>query len=298
MQFIKLKIKNIIGVILFFFLSFNLAQAISIAPSVIEFRAKPGETKEFKIKIKNDEKNEVCFKLAVEAISKMNADGSPVFDTVAASDTIAPWFSLKEKNICAKPGEIISPTLVVRIPNNIKPAGYYAAVYFISSPQNSTAIGSTIVNRVGVLVAIRVDGENVLEQARIGQFIFDEDNKKFIVDFVNEGTVHLRPYGEIVIKTDSGRVVDTLLFNQDGVLVLPGSSRRFLMLWDKSLNENSLATLNIFYGTGPKQATAVVSLKKETAKNEMKTRLMIIGLLVLGAVAFGYVIKKIRRNNY
>lgn len=290
------KIKIILGASVVFFTMTCVAQAISISPQMIEFRSSPGEIKEFKIKLKNDEKTEICFKLEVEAIRKMSADGSPVFDTITASRIIAPWFAVKEKNVCAKPGEIINPTLVIQIPQNTRPAGYYAAAYFTSVSNGLGDAGSAIINRVGVLVAVRVDGGAILEQGKISQFAYDRISKKFLIDFINDGTIHLRPYGEIVIKNNAGQIIATLPFNEGGVLVLPASNRHFEILWDKRLYENSLATLQVLYGTGPKMASATTELKAQVLENEINSRLGVIGLLIIGALALGFIVKKIRRN--
>ena len=297
MKYPKYKIKINIIILIAFFVGCGMAQAISITPSVIEFRAKPGEMKEFKIKLKNNEKSDICFKLDVEAIKKMNSDGSPVFDTITASRMIAPWFSIKENNICAKSGETINFTLAIKIPDNAKPAGYYAAAYFSSLP-NAAETGSAVVNRIGILVAIRVDGTIIQEQAKISQFIFDGINKKFIIDFTNDGTVHLRPYGEIIIKTNTGKAIDNLPFNEAGVLVLPASTRHFEILWDNRLYESAVATIEILYGTGPKKALAAIALEAQAPKTETNNRLMVFISLIAGAIILGYIIKKIRRNNY
>ncbi len=298
MKNIKNKIKIIIVSLTALFILPQYVGAFSIAPQVIEFRTTPGEIKEFKIKIKNDEKTDLCFKLEIEAISKMNQNGSPVFGTITDSLAIAPWFSLKEKSICAKSGEVINPTLVIQIPNTVRTAGIYATAYLTPTFTTQNNQGPTVINRIGTLIAIRLDQIISVEQGNIAQFGYDKTNKKFLIDFKNDGTIHLRPYGEIVIKTEAGRIVDTLPFNETGGLVLPDSNRYFEILWDKRLYENSLATLQILYGTGPKMTSATTALKAQTQKNEMNSRLMVIALLVIGVIVLRLVIKKIRRNNY
>ena len=293
----KNKIKKIIVSLTLLFILPQCVGAFSISPQVIEFRAVPGESKEFKIKLKNDEKIDLCFKLEIEAISKMDQNGSPLFGTITDSLAISPWFSVKEKNICAKSGELITPTLLIKIPNTVRTAGMYAAAYFrpIITEQNDQ--GPTVVNRVGTLIAIRLDQIIAVEQGNITQFSYDKTNKKFLVDFVNDGNIHLRPYGDIIIKNNDGAIIETISFNEVGALVLPGSMRHFEIFWNKHLYKSATATLQILYGTGPKMVTATTVLTAEFETNKNNKKFIIIALLVLVVIIIRYILKKIRRNN-
>lgn len=291
------KINLIIISLVLIFIWPPLVVAISISPPIIEFRANPGEQKEFKIKLKNEENNALCFKLEIEAVKKMQPDGSPIFDTAATSQLISPWFRIKENDLCAKSGETIAPTLVIQIPISVESAGYYAVAFFTPILNDAVNAGSSIINRLGVLIALRLDGQTINEQARLHQFIYDENNKKFLIDFQNEGNIHLRPYGEIVIKTADGQEIEKMPFNEAGVLVLPKSNRQFEINWTKNLEKKALATLEVFYGTGPKKVTATTVISARIPKKQIDKRLLVIGLLVGGALILGYIIKKIRKNS-
>ncbi len=271
-------------------------QAFSIAPKTIEFRAKPGSVNQFKININNDETSSVCWKLEIQPIAGMTNTGSPIFNNEPSE--IASWIKLDRPTVCALAGQTVTSTLIITIPSVVTSSSYYAAVFFTPAITTSTQNGSAVINRVGTLIAIRLDGVPALEQGKISAFSFDGQQKKFIVDFTNDGDVYLRPYGDIIIKNKKGAVLETLPFNEQGMIVLPNSNRLFETIWTKRMYEPVVATLEIFYGTGPKAATASTEINFAGVSDGMESKIITVIALVLLAILIKVAAKKIRSTHY
>lgn len=286
-----------------FFTSFTLillplffAQALIISPQIIEFRTNPGKTTEHMVKIKNNESAPTCFELQTENIESMLPDGAPVFLNNKQT-ALASWVALFDQEVCLKPNEFKTIKLLISIPAVVDKNSYYAAAFFspVSLNKNGQDNAVSLINRIGVLIAARIDTGTTLEQGNVSKFFYNKANKSFEFDFSNEGNVHLRPYGSIVLKNKKGETVETMAVNQEGALVLPQSARRFTVPQKKQLFGKITATLQIFYGTGPKSAVSTITIAFPEIKNK-NSYLAIVLPLVAVSILFGRQTLKRRRT--
>src|SRR5690606_8074877 len=109
---------------------------------------------------------------------------------------------------------------------------------------------AAVTTRVGTLVLLRVSG-NVSEQASISTFEAPAYSQQGPVNFSlriqNEGNVHIRPKGTIIITDMFGRKVEEIPL--DGANVLPGSVRKTDSTWEKTnILGTYTATLVATYG--------------------------------------------------
>lgn len=259
------------------------AQAFSVRPLLVEFRTSPGQVTGHAVRITNDEKNTICLTLETENISAMSSNGAPIFEE-KKSIGLAQWISLAEKNICLWPKETREVHLIAAIPDGVLKSGYYAAAFFtpVSAEQKET--GAAIVNRVGLLIAARIDNAVLVERGMISKFTYDQATKNFTLNFKNEGNVHLRPYGSIALKNKKGETMETLPVNENGLLVLPESTRNFVVLLQKPMFGKIEASINLFYGTGPKSAIATITIPFPEIEN--KNSYWAIGLPLLVGLIF------------
>ena len=61
----------------------------------------------------------------------------------------------------------------------------------------------------------------------------------FATRFQNEGNIHLRPTGSVVVKNLFGSTSAELVMNQNGGATLPDSIRRYETTWEKSTVEET-----------------------------------------------------------
>ena len=270
------------------------AEAISLRPQLIEFRTSPGILTEHKVKITNDEKNTLCVALETENISSMSPTGAPIYQ-ITENIGLAEWISLAEKSICLLPQETKEVRLAITIPATASLSGYYAAAFFTptSTPQQSN--GAALINRVGILIAARIDTSKTIEQGMISKFAYDDEAKNFIIEFKNEGNVHLRPYGEITLKNKKDEIILTSQVNTDGLLVLPGSTRHFVIPLQKQLFGQIEAEVNLFYGTGPKSAVAKITISFPEIKNKNFYWAIILPLAVLLIFIIRFSLRRLRK---
>jgi len=130
--------------------------------------------------------------------------------------------------------------VTIRIPENADAGDHYGSV-LISPEREADEIegeGTTptikVRSRVGVLFFITVTGETVengsLQTFEINEPWYEKGPVNFRSVFRNEGTVRLRPHGEIVIKNMTGMAVETI--EVEPYNVLRNSVRGMNYVWN------------------------------------------------------------------
>jgi hypothetical protein len=221
--------------------------ALTIAPARIEITVDPGEEYIGEIELFNEEAEGKTFYTSFENFEPRGDTGAPYF--VGAKDGLATWLST-DPSVVLGSGERIFVPFSVRVPENTEPGGYFAAVFFATTPPEETGAGTvSIGGKIGVLVLLRVAGD-IEEGGGILSFS-PEENKRFFsalpVVFEyrmnNTGGDRVVPLGEITIRNTFWMKSATLLANENRGSVLPGSARKFSATWgNESAAEGFFAT--------------------------------------------------------
>lgn len=209
------------------------ANATIISPPVIELDANRGDQLANTIKIKNDGETAQTYYLSVEAFKAAGEDGSPTF--VADESGATQWIDFAFGNITLQPGQATTIPFTVQVPQSARSGGHYIAVFAGTQAPGSEGSGVGIAARIGTLVLVRVEGETV-ESARIAEFSSDSDSYgmlpvNFNVRVENNGNVHVKPLGEIVVRGMFGNEATRVKVNEEGGNVLPNSVRKFTTVW-------------------------------------------------------------------
>lgn len=260
----------IFGAIFLFIFSGQLAAAITLSPPIIDTSAMPGEIITPQVSVSNDSSLPITLSGSVEAFRASSRPGVAEF---FPSDTGLPtWINLEEKEILLKPGEGKKIMLTIRVPENVEPGSYYAAVFWSTKSGANHGSGASVTSKLGTLIFLRVAGD-ATEKLEILSFspmknIFWSLPAAFGANVKNTGNVHLIPRGELVIRSFFGKQVAILPWNESGLRVLPGSERKIEQLWgEKNLWEELkagiwlryTATLHLSYGAPIKETGDFVS---------------------------------------
>lgn len=235
--------KKILLFILFSLFFAKGASALTISPPVIDVEVNPGEVKEQIITLYNEGTEAMLFSGYLEAFTPKGEAGEAQLvsgNSYGALD----WVSFGTNNFTLAPGEMKEVPIVINVPSTSQVGGYYVAAmwtaYANGSGESKEAMKkTTIVARVGSLVLIKVKG-SVTEKLEILEFNADGNNYRsslpvnFTARLKNSGNVHIKPAGYVTVVNMFGRVADNIPFNGEDRNVLPSSTRKFNVVWQKN----------------------------------------------------------------
>lgn len=240
----------------------NNLNTLKISPVRSDVTVVPGKSGTVVVKVTNLTKLPMTIQSIENDFIAGDERGTPAL--ILDANKYAPTHSLKRfmvpiKNVTIAPGKIKEIKLVINVPADAKPGGYYGAVRF--SPVSDD--GSTSVNlnaSAASLVLLTVPGDAV-EKLRLTDFsimqgskidtVFQSSNDlKVSYRFINEGSIQEGPFGKVTVK-QGDKVVYNYDFNIDNPreMVLPDSARR----WDVPLKNigsfgNYTVTATFTYG--------------------------------------------------
>lgn len=215
------------------------ANATVISPPLIELEANRGDVLANTIKLKNDGAVAENYYLTVEAFKSTGEDGQASFD--ATADEAVKWVDFSFTSITLQPGQATTIPFTVKVPQTARSGGHYIAVFASTTPPTSEGSAVGIAARIGSLVLVRVEGETV-ESARLVEFSTGSDTYSMLpIDFTarveNNGNVHLKPIGEVVVRGIFGNEATRLKLNDAGGNVLPNSLRKYSTVWGQEAPE-------------------------------------------------------------
>jgi hypothetical protein len=210
--------------------------ALTVSPARVEITGDPGTTLYSEIELFNEQKGEArTFFTSFENFEPSGDSGAPHF--IGAKDGLATWMQT-ESSVTIASGERTIVPFSITIPANAEPGGHFAAVFFGSQAPGGQGAGEvSIGGKIGVLILLRVSGE-VAEGGGLLDFSTKENNRFFSslpISFVyrvnNTGGNRIVPLGEINVKNTFRLVSAKFSANQNEGSVLPGSARKFEVIW-------------------------------------------------------------------
>jgi hypothetical protein len=198
------------------------------------------------------------------------------------------------KDFTLNPGQSKTVPIVINIPRNAAGGGYFGAVRFgpagsnLGQDQTVSLAGS-----VGSLILVKVPGD-IKEQLSIASFdvrrddspsslFMDTKDLSATVRFKNDGNVQEAPFGKILLKNRSGKVIGTYEINNTNPPgnVLPDSIRKFTVPLKKvgSFGQYKLEG-NFGYGTNGQLLSA------STTFYVIPKSLIYIFILIVALLAF------------
>ncbi len=276
------------------------AKALTLSPPTSEITAKPGEKVEVVAKLFNETNTALTLQPGVFSFSSKNESGQPDFFDDKTGLDLQHWISIPN-SVTLAPQERQSVVITINVPKSADPGGHYASIFWGTTPPRVDS-GAGIEGRIAMLILVNVEG-SIKEDSKIIEFhplaaFLTHLPVNFMARFQNNGTVHVHPAGDIVIRNMFGRQSTTLPFNIQPSTgnVLPKSIRRFDVSWvkqqlDASASEWSKEWHNFAFGryTAELDVTYSQSNKLVTAKTAFWVfpwMVSLVGLVVLVVVIF------------
>ncbi|HTH92967.1 MAG TPA: hypothetical protein VL576_00610 [Candidatus Paceibacterota bacterium] len=234
---IKTLTASIIAVFAFGF--FNHAEALTISPARVEITGDPGATVGGEFTLINEQSTDQTFYPSFENFTAQGESGSPAFS--ADPDGLDSWMSIPNKSVTIKPGEVLTVPYYISIPKGTEPGGYFAAIFWSTTPPTAGSGDVSIGAKIGMLVLLTVNG-NVRESAGITQF--DRNGHGFFYEtlpvtlrykFHNAGGDRVQPKGTMTIRDTFFLPADHIDANKVIGNILPNSTRQFTVDWIKDV---------------------------------------------------------------
>ncbi|MDP3986039.1 MAG: hypothetical protein U1C53_03440 [Candidatus Veblenbacteria bacterium] len=235
--------------------------AISLAPLTFELTANPGETVENVVRVYNNGDQPVTVVMQVQDFAAAGERGEVVLQEADNHTfSLASWVSVEPTDFVLPAKEFKPVTFKVALPPNAEPGGHYGTV-LASVTGVASGTGAALAQKIGSLILLQVPGV-ISEQLALASLEapgFSEYGPVTLTArFKNDGSVHLKPRGFVLVKGMTGREVARLDIPQQNVL--PTSVRRidvdFLGKWHWG---RYTATLTAIYGSTNEPLSASVA---------------------------------------
>lgn len=215
-------------------------EGLTISPPITELRLKEGEVSSKNIKLTNPTNRVIEVYPRVMDFRAKGEGGEPAFFEAGDEGTrfsLSKWISFTQTKVALTPHQVVDFKYELKVPVSAEPGGHYGVLFFATEPQKNEEGSSNVAlsSMVGSLILVKVPGE-VSESANLESFttksFFNLNNNiSFLTRVQNSGNIHVKPRGEIVIKSIFGSEVDRVTVNEQGGNVLPESTRKFENEW-------------------------------------------------------------------
>jgi len=235
-----------LATILFFAVGLIFIQsvfALTISPVRMEISGDPGQTLHGQIELFNEQGETKTFYSSTANFEARGESGAPYFlpDT---NKGLASWITVQE-SATLKAGERKEIPFTIQIPQSAEAGGYFAATLWGTSPNGQQGGQVSVSGRLGVLILLSVKGE-VKEGGGLLDFKIEEGGRfvnslpiTFVYRFSNDGSERVKPTGELKVKNLFGFTTVTLNANPQSGNILPGSIRKFSIVWAEKNQEKS-----------------------------------------------------------
>ena len=210
---------------------------LTVSPPVIELNAKPGDKLTEKFRIRNNASSPVDLSLDVKKLSSDATSGEPIPAEPKSDDEFISWLKVDHNQIKALPKEWSDVTFTLDIPENAA-YGYYYVLRIQPQNQNRVnGVGTTVKGEVYVVVLLNVLKEGAIAKGELLNFTPSTFVSEYLpVDFTakitNKGNIHIKPAGNIFIRSFHQKDVAILNINDGHASVLPGGNRTFTTSWN------------------------------------------------------------------
>jgi hypothetical protein len=240
----------------------------SVSPTIFDLSANPGQSWRSTIRVINANPYELTVTVTPVNFTPSEDGGTPQFIPVATStkdgSSLAEWITTPTA-LVVNAEQTAELPLLISVPNNAPPGGYYAALLISTQSVNDGEKRTQVLTSqvISSLVFLRVSGELVetssIRSFRSTDYIVNRPTATFELRIENKGNVHVQPQGEITITNMWGQKRGTIPVNQQTLFgnVLPNSVRRYAFDWTSEWSISDIgrytAEATLAYGYESKQ---------------------------------------------
>lgn len=217
---------------------------LRISPVKSSVTVNPGSSRIVNISVTNVTTEPAVIQGVVnDFYAKKDESGSPavILDPQAYSSSHSlKRFAKPLGKYSLNPGQTITVPVEINIPANAAGGGYFGAARFYPAAVASTPKSNvSLLSSVGSLILVKVPGDlkelmnlksfTVAQDGEVGTFFTSNKNLSSVIRIENKGNVHEQPFGKLVVRDRSGKIVFEKEINNQASpnSVLPDSTRKF-----------------------------------------------------------------------
>lgn len=210
--------------------------ALTISPVRMEIAGDPGQTLRGEIELFNEQGETKTFYSSSQNFEARGESSAPYF-LPDINTGLASWINVQD-SVVLKADERKTISYTIQIPQGTEAGGYFAAIFWGTSPPGQQGGEQVSVSgKLGMLILLSVTGE-LKEGGGLLDLKIDEGSRvvslfpiTFAYRFSNDGSGRVQPTGELKVKNLFGLTTATLNANSGNGNVLPGSIRKFKVVW-------------------------------------------------------------------
>lgn len=212
------------------------ATTTTLIPPSFELFANPGDSLSEALRIRNEGTTPITYNTSSLNFEADGDSGQVQLTTgeTSKSFSLASWITPSIRFIVIPGHTERSIPFIIKVPQNAEPGGHYGALQIATASGGNVSGGASVAAGQVSLILLRVSG-NVSEKAIVKSFTVAPYSEygpvKTILDVKNEGAVHIKPTGTIVISDLFGAKVAE--FPLDGKNALPGALRKMETTWSE-----------------------------------------------------------------
>ncbi|MEO8105496.1 MAG: DUF916 domain-containing protein [Candidatus Saccharibacteria bacterium] len=225
------------------------ANGLRVSPVRTDITVAPGQTKIVTITVTNITSTAASLQAVInDFAASSDESGQPAI--ILNSNQFAKSHSLKRftkalPNFTLQPGEQKNVSLPITVPADAAGGGYYGAIRFAPATPGGPNQTVSLAGSVGSLIIATVPGD-IKDQLNISSFdvrsgvhprsLFTSSKAiTGVVRFQNSGNIQEQPFGKILLKDRSGKILGQYEINSADPRsnVLPDSIRKFSVPLDK-----------------------------------------------------------------
>lgn len=228
---------------------------LTVSPPVIELNAKPGDKVTERFRLRNNQSTPINLGIDVKKLSSDSTSGEPIPAEPTKDDDFISWLTVDPSSVTVLPKEWTDVNFEIKIPENAAYGYYYVLRIHPAQKEAVKGSGATVQGQVLVVVLLNVVKEGAKAKAGLVSFtpsIFVSEYVPvtFTAKVSNTGNVHVKPAGNIFIRSFHQKDIAILDINAGRQTVLPGGTRTFTSTWDdgfivrEPIIENGVAKLD------------------------------------------------------
>ncbi len=231
---------------------------IRLHPSVINETAKVRDGFDFTITVENETRSNIRVYPIVFDITPDEGRIFPQADP--ETNSLGSWIEISRNRIELGPGDEEEIPMTLRVDSKARPGSHNAVVVFAQGNTLDLAERNALrFSYPEVLINITVE-EDIVERLQLLGFYHEKESfwdssVDFFLNIENIGNTELKPKGLLVIyKSKQGKELESLIINEDGRMISPGSQELFENEWrSKGSFGQHKAVLMMEYGDETKR---------------------------------------------
>lgn len=209
---------------------------LGISPQLLEITANPGEVFTNTFRLTNASSSSLAIRTVPKNFTPFGEEGSVSLTEEETTYSIAQWISVSPTTVTIPSSKTQDFEVTINVPSDAEPGSHFGSVVFKTIPPEDDAAVALVSQEIAPVILVKIAGD-VTESADIEDFVSTKSfwSNEPTVDLVsrikNNGNVHFKPTGQIVIKNMFGKEVETLELSKENVL--PDSIRAIATQWEK-----------------------------------------------------------------